>query len=75
MSMWHAARKLLNLFLTGIEVLFTILFWLALLPEYPVSGGARLRICTDPCAEPGDRVLVRGDGFVLLERASVAGSG
>lgn len=49
-------------------------FWLALLPEYPVSGGARLRVCADPCAEPGDRMLVRGDGFVLLERASGADS-
>ncbi len=45
-------------------------FWLALLPEYPISGTARLAICPTGCERPGDRVMERGDEFVLLERGA-----
>jgi hypothetical protein len=43
-------------------------FWLALLPQYPISSRAELAICTVPCARPGDVELERGERFVLLRR-------
>lgn len=44
-------------------------FWLALLPEHRVTGDADLVVCPRPCAEPGDRVLVHGGEFDLLDRS------
>lgn len=44
-------------------------FWLALLPEHPIASDAELLICPLPCGGPDDRVVARGQDFVLLSRA------
>jgi hypothetical protein len=44
-------------------------FWLALLPEHPISADADWRICPAPCDGAGDTVAARGRDFVLLRRS------
>ena len=45
-------------------------FWIALLPDYPVSATAEYAICPAPCAQEGDRLLRRAYEFELVRRGS-----
>ena len=42
-------------------------FWIALLPDYPIRSDAQWVICPAPCRE-GDRVVARGEEFLLVRR-------
>lgn len=45
-------------------------FWIALLPEYPISSRADWAICPAPCAGPEDHVVAAGAEFVLVRRGA-----
>jgi hypothetical protein len=49
-------------------------FWIALLPDYPISPAAQWAICPAPCAGPGDRVVATGAEFVLVQRGAAPGA-